>query len=54
MNHKEKSSPRDHLTLTTEQGRIELTEQELSRVTGAAVPVDYFKYDHKIDFLKLA
>jgi len=53
MNHEEKSSRRDHLTLTTEQGRIELTEQELSRVTGAAV-VDYFKYDHKIDFMKLA
>ena len=51
MNHEEKFSRRDHLTLTTEQGRIELTEQELSRVTGAAV--DYFKYDHKID-VKLA
>jgi len=42
MKHEEKSSRRDHLTLTTEQGRIELTEEELSRVTGAGI---HFKYD---------
>jgi bacteriocin-like protein len=28
------SSPRDRLTMTTDQGRIELNEEELNRVTG--------------------
>ena len=50
MKHEEKFSRRDHLTLTTEQGRIELTEEELSRVTGASG----IKYEVKIDFVKLA
>jgi hypothetical protein len=31
-----KSSLRDHLTTTTDQNKIELTEQELSRVSGGA------------------
>ena len=34
MNHEKKSSRRDHLTSTTNEGKSELTEQELSRVTG--------------------
>ena len=29
-----KSSLRDRLTITTDNGKIELTEQELSRVSG--------------------
>ena len=29
-----KSSPRDRLTVTTKEGEIELTEQELTRVAG--------------------
>jgi bacteriocin-like protein len=29
-----KSSRRDHLTTTTDESKIELTEQELSRVIG--------------------
>jgi len=32
---------RDHLTLTTEEGKIELTEKELDRVTGGS------EVDHK-------
>ena len=38
-------SRRDHLTLTTEEGKIELTEEQLERVTGgyafAKVTIDY-------------
>ena len=55
MSHERKSSGRDHLTLTTEQGKIELAEEQLSRVTGAAA-VDYLKYNtaFKYDaFLKI-
>ena len=45
MKREQKSSRRDQLTLTTEDGKIELTEERLSRVTGGAV-VDYFlKYN---------
>ena len=29
-----KSSSRDHLTKTTQKGKIELTEEEMTRVTG--------------------
>jgi len=29
-----KSSQRDHLTATTDEGKIELTEEELNRVAG--------------------
>ena len=36
----EKSSRRDHLTSTTKDGKIELTEEQLSRVGGGA----HFKY----------
>jgi hypothetical protein len=35
MNHEQKSSRRDHLT--TEEGKIELTEEQLSRATGGTV-----------------
>ena len=34
MSNAPKSSLRDHLTTTTDAGKIDLTEQELSRVTG--------------------
>ena len=41
----------DHLTTTTDQGKIELREEELSRVTGGAAkkggtkPVEYLKIE---------
>ena len=34
MTNAPKSSRRDLLTTTTDEGKIDLTEQELSRVTG--------------------
>ena len=34
MSHEQKSSRRDHLTFTTQEGKIELTEEQLSRVAG--------------------
>jgi hypothetical protein len=34
MNDEQKSSRRNHLTLTTEEGKIELVEAQLSRATG--------------------
>jgi hypothetical protein len=34
-------SLRDHLTETTPEGKIELTEEELSRATGGAVRVKF-------------
>ena len=37
MTSPSKSSPRDRLTMTTDQGMIELNEEELNRVTGALV-----------------
>ena len=37
MSHEQVSSRRDHLTLTTEEGKIELTEQRLSDDELAAV-----------------
>jgi hypothetical protein len=41
MSQEQKSSRRDHLTLTTEEGKIELMEEQLSRVVGGrAEPVD--------------
>ena len=36
MTKEQKRSRRERLTLTTNEGKIELTEQELSRVTGGA------------------
>jgi hypothetical protein len=36
MSYEQKSSRRDHLTRTTDEGKIELTEQELRRVSGGA------------------
>jgi len=36
MSHEQAPSRRGHLTLTTEEGKIELTEEQLDRVTGAA------------------
>jgi hypothetical protein len=44
MSYEHKSSRCDHLTSTTKDGKIELTEQELNRVAGGAA--------HKIEFLK--
>jgi hypothetical protein len=37
MNQEQNSSRRDHLTLTTKEGKIELTEEQVSRITGGAV-----------------
>jgi hypothetical protein len=34
MSYEQKSSRRDHLTSTTKDGKIELTEEQLSRVGG--------------------
>jgi len=34
MKHEQASSRRDHLTVTTEEGKIELTEEQLARVSG--------------------
>jgi hypothetical protein len=34
MSYEQKSSRRDHLTSTTKNGKIELTEEQLSRVGG--------------------
>jgi hypothetical protein len=42
---KPKSSPRDQLTTTTDGGKIELTEQELSRVGGSLKWAQYLKYN---------
>jgi hypothetical protein len=42
MNRTYKSPRRDHLTLTTQGGKIELTEEELTRVTGGA-RLEYLK-----------
>ena len=36
MSHEQAPSRRGHLTLTTEEGKIELREEQLDRVTGAA------------------
>jgi hypothetical protein len=41
MSYEQKSSRRDHLTSTTKDGKIELTEGQLSRVVGGGV---HFKY----------
>jgi hypothetical protein len=39
MSYEQKSSRRDHLTSTTKDGKIELTEEQLSRVGGGYVRV---------------
>jgi len=47
MSYEQAPSWRDHLTLTTEEGKIDLTEKQLDRVTGALsfafakVAIDY-------------
>jgi hypothetical protein len=41
MSYEQKSSRRDHLTSTTKDGKIELTEEQLSRVGGAGVHLKY-------------
>jgi hypothetical protein len=47
MSNASKTSRRDCLTTTTNEGRIELTEEELSRVAGGRKaggrPVEYLK-----------
>ena len=40
MGNEGQGSRRDHLTATTPEGKIELTEEELSRATGGAVAGD--------------
>ena len=40
MSKKGRGSRRDHLTATTPDGKIELTEEELGRVAGGAVAKD--------------
>jgi hypothetical protein len=48
MTNEQKRSQRDQLILTTEEGKIELTEQELKRITGGSVNQQsgvYWKYD---------
>ena len=37
MTNEQKRSRRDRLTLTTHEGKSELTEQELSRVAGGSI-----------------
>jgi hypothetical protein len=37
MTNEQKRSRRDRLTLTTNEGKSELTEQELSRVAGGGI-----------------
>ena len=41
MSYEQKSSRRDHLTSTTKNGKIELTEEQLSRVGGGGVHLKY-------------
>jgi len=40
MSHEPKFSRRDHLTLTTQDGKIELTEEQLRRISGGPTPVE--------------
>ena len=49
MNRKQASSRRDHLTVTTEENKIELTEEQLDRVTGAVAGL---KWTPGVTFLK--
>ena len=37
MSYEQAHSRRDHLTLTTKEGKIELTEEQLHRVTGGVI-----------------
>jgi bacteriocin-like protein len=41
MSNQGQGSRRDYLTATTPDGKIELTEEELSRVSGGAVAGDH-------------
>jgi len=41
MSYEQKSSRRDHLTSTSKDGKIELTEEQLGRVGGAGVHLKY-------------
>ena len=43
MSNKGQGSRHDHLTATTPDGKIELTEEELSRVSGGVEPGDISK-----------
>jgi hypothetical protein len=48
-----KSSLRDRLTLTTNEGKIELTEEQLTRATGGSVNLQsgvYWKWDAFLKF----
>ena len=47
MSYEPKSSRRDHLTSTTMDGKIELTEEQLSRVGGG------YKERGQVEYLKL-
>ena len=51
MNHEQASSRRDHLTVTTKDGKIELTEEQLDRVSGGGIHLKYeLAAPIKIDF----
>jgi hypothetical protein len=43
MTNEQKRSRHDQLISTTKEGKIELTEQELSRVAGGGIVVEYLK-----------
>ena len=52
MSYEQKSSRRDHLTSTTKDGKIELTEEQLSRVGGGYKEHGQIRYSYlklKID-----
>jgi hypothetical protein len=48
MGNEGQGSRRDHLTATTPEGKIELTEEELSRAAGGAVAGDLSATDRFI------
>ena len=50
MSYEQKPLRRDHLTSTTKDGKIELTEEQLSRVSGGSVYWKWapIKYDLKL------
>ena len=46
MSYEQKSSRRDHLTSTTKDGKIELNEEQLSRVAGGTHVPGLNKYSN--------
>lgn len=47
MSYEQKSSRRDHLTSTTKDAKIELTEEQLSRVGGG------YKGNGQVEYLQM-